>query len=168
VFRASGHLEKFADTVIDCPACGAGNRGDHLVKNEWKRLLEGAQAVVEKAKQPHVMNEFVGGIEAIRDSADRDPNPGNLAALLKGEHALTREKLSREVGGFHVERTATTLTIARHGETKHLYEAPLRGRDIMPDLRQAPRGREGAHRRVQPHVQDERGPRRRPRRVHAA
>ena len=38
VFRASGHLEKFADTVIECVNCGSGNRGDHLVRNEWKRL----------------------------------------------------------------------------------------------------------------------------------
>ena len=40
VFRASGHLEKFADTVVDCtnPACGSGNRGDHLVRNEFARI----------------------------------------------------------------------------------------------------------------------------------
>ena len=126
VFRASGHLEKFADTVIDCPACGVGSRGDHVVKNEWKRILDDARDAMLKAKQPHVLNAFAGPIEAIRESADRDPSPTNLAALLKGEHDLTREKQSLEVGGYHIERSATSLTIARHGDTKHVFEDGIR------------------------------------------
>ena len=124
VFRASGHLEKFADTVIDCPACGAGNRGDHLVKNEWKRLLEGARAACARQKLPAVPPKLVARIEAIRDSADRDPNPQNLSALLKGEHDLAKP-FSDEEGGFRFDLTSTTLSIARHGETKHLYEGAL-------------------------------------------
>src|SRR5438552_6865548 len=50
VFRASGHLEKFADTVIDCPECGVGSRGDHLVRGEFKRLSEVAEAALQKVK----------------------------------------------------------------------------------------------------------------------
>ena len=127
VFRASGHLEKFADTVIDCPACGAGSRGDHLVKNEWKRIADAAQAALAKQKaRPEALAEFLPRIEAVRESADRDPGPANLAALLKGEHELTRGTQAAEVGGFRVERTATTLTIARHGETKHVFEDSVR------------------------------------------
>jgi glycyl-tRNA synthetase len=89
VFRASGHLEKFADTVIDCPECGAGNRGDHLVRNEWKRMGDRLLEYLSKNKlgAPHAQ-EIASRIEAVRESADRDPSPENLRALLTGTHTL--------------------------------------------------------------------------------
>ena len=127
VFRASGHLEKFADTVIDCPECGAGNRGDHLVKNEWKRILDAAQAALAKAKLPQdALAELVPRIEAVRESADRDPAPANLQALLRGEHDLTKGTHAHEAAGLRAARTATTLTIARAGDAKPVFEDSVR------------------------------------------
>lgn len=96
VFRASGHLEKFADTVIDCPECGAGNRGDHLVRNEWARLLEAAAPVLRKEKFDGFLAKLETKVEQVRESADRDPSPENLRALLTGTHALWRG--DREAG----------------------------------------------------------------------
>ena len=32
VFRASGHLEKFSDVMVECPKCGEAFRADHLLK----------------------------------------------------------------------------------------------------------------------------------------
>lgn len=88
VFRASGHLEKFADTVIDCPECGAGNRGDHLVRAEWKRVLDLALPVLRKEKFEGFAETIMTKIEEVRESADRDPSPQNLRALLDGSHEL--------------------------------------------------------------------------------
>jgi glycyl-tRNA synthetase len=33
VFEASGHLETFDDMVVDCAACGAAHRADHLIED---------------------------------------------------------------------------------------------------------------------------------------
>ncbi|MFW6436659.1 MAG: glycine--tRNA ligase [Halococcoides sp.] len=37
VFEASGHLEGFADTLIECPECGASHRADHLIEDHTDR-----------------------------------------------------------------------------------------------------------------------------------
>jgi len=34
VFEASGHLDGFDDMLVDCPACGASHRADHLVEDD--------------------------------------------------------------------------------------------------------------------------------------
>jgi glycyl-tRNA synthetase len=117
VFRASGHLEKFADTVIDCPECGAGNRGDHLVRNEWKRILDGAQAAAQKAKAPELLADVAGKVEVIRDSADRDPNPENLTALLRGTSPLTSGTQTRGDAKLRAERTAMGIVITQGEKT---------------------------------------------------
>ncbi|HEX2022469.1 MAG TPA: glycine--tRNA ligase [Candidatus Thermoplasmatota archaeon] len=88
VFRASGHLEKFADTVIDCPECGAGNRGDHLVRNEWKRILEASIPLVRKHFGEQNVQDLSADVEKFRDLADRDPSPENLRAMLDGSHVV--------------------------------------------------------------------------------
>jgi len=33
VFEASGHLDTFDDVLVECPACGASHRADHLVED---------------------------------------------------------------------------------------------------------------------------------------
>ncbi|PSQ09451.1 glycine--tRNA ligase [Halobacteriales archaeon QS_5_70_15] len=33
VFEASGHLDGFDDTIVECPSCGASHRADHLVED---------------------------------------------------------------------------------------------------------------------------------------
>lgn len=91
VFRASGHLEKFADTVVDCPACGAGSRGDHLVRNEWARIGAEACAALQKKGKGELAQEIARHVERIRESADRDPSPQNVRALLDGSHAIVQE-----------------------------------------------------------------------------
>lgn len=41
VFKASGHLEKFADIVVYCRKCGFKERADHLVEQKLKQRAEG-------------------------------------------------------------------------------------------------------------------------------
>ena len=41
VFKASGHLEKFADPVVNCSACGFKERADHFVERFLKKRVEG-------------------------------------------------------------------------------------------------------------------------------
>jgi glycyl-tRNA synthetase len=123
VFRASGHLEKFADTVIDCPACGAGNRGDHLVRNEWKRMLDAARPVLQKEGFLGYLGKLETKVEAVRESADRDPSPENLRALLKGTHALWDPKQpagwegTESQGGLDASVYPTGLRIVKGEKT---------------------------------------------------
>ena len=91
VFRASGHLEKFADTVIDCPECGAGNRGDHLVRNEWKRIFDAKFRPFATKKGPEwerLWEDAYQDVKVIEQEADRDASPQNLSRLLRGGHRL--------------------------------------------------------------------------------
>ncbi|AWB27897.1 glycine--tRNA ligase [Halococcoides cellulosivorans] len=37
VFEASGHLDGFADTLIECPECGRSHRADHLIEDHTDR-----------------------------------------------------------------------------------------------------------------------------------
>ena len=119
VFRASGHLEKFADTVIDCPECGAGSRGDHLVRNEWKRLMDEALPVLEKNGLADHAAALGREMEAERESADRDPGPENLRHLLQQPGGSYHGD-----NGVTVHRTGTLLSIMRN--QKALYEGRVR------------------------------------------
>src|SRR5581483_1411881 len=113
VFRASGHLEKFADTVVDCPACGAGNRGDHLVRNEWKRIEEAAMQQFRKLGIDGQPLALV--VSAVRDSADRNPSPQNLSGILRGtgDYAMDRSWTS---GEYHVSLNHQGLRVAKAGK----------------------------------------------------
>ena len=117
VFRASGHLEKFADTVIDCPECGAGHRGDHLVRNEWRRILEASVPVLRKEGFGESVEALSAKVEQVREAADRDPSPETLKALLLGLRAPFRsppDPLAERVLGD--ERAGTLLVEARMEE----------------------------------------------------
>ncbi|MEA3200752.1 MAG: glycyl-tRNA synthetase [Thermoplasmata archaeon] len=122
VFRASGHLEKFADTVIECVQCGSGNRGDHLVRNEWKRLGESASDAIRKAHAGSLADALLQKIEEVRESADRNPSPENLTDLLHGNAVMFHEKVlyHGEHEGVHVQATHLTVRVAKGGKT--LYE----------------------------------------------
>ncbi|HLD57185.1 MAG TPA: glycine--tRNA ligase [archaeon] len=41
VFRASGHLESFADPIVKCGKCGNAERADHIVEVHLKETFEG-------------------------------------------------------------------------------------------------------------------------------
>jgi glycyl-tRNA synthetase len=51
-------------------------------------LLEAARPALEKVKFHGFAEALATKVEAIRESADRDPSPENLRALLEGKHAL--------------------------------------------------------------------------------
>jgi glycyl-tRNA synthetase len=119
VFRASGHLEKFADTVIDCPECGTGNRGDHLVRNEWQRLLdEFAPILVKNGLADHAA-ALAREMESERESADRDPSPENLRRLLEQPGGTFHSD-----HGLLVQRTGRAVVISKN--QKPLYEGHVR------------------------------------------
>src|SRR5581483_38274 len=122
VFRASGHLEKFADTVIECVNCGSGNRGDHLVRNEWKRLGEAAAEAIRKAQGGALAATLLAKIEEVRESADRNPSPENLSELLHGNAVMFRDRVlyHGEHEGVHVQATHLTVRVSKGGKT--LYE----------------------------------------------
>ncbi|MHB8585631.1 MAG: glycine--tRNA ligase [Thermoplasmatota archaeon] len=110
VFRASGHLEKFADTVVECPDCASGNRGDHLVRGEWKRISEESAPMFDRHKfGPEVAAAFLAKAEKLRDAADRDASPANIAAILRGESPLFGEG----EGAFFRATQPTTHATAR-------------------------------------------------------
>ncbi|HWH08370.1 MAG TPA: glycine--tRNA ligase, partial [Candidatus Thermoplasmatota archaeon] len=124
VFRASGHLEKFADTVVDCLECGAGNRGDHLVRNEWKRMLDSALATLSKEKAPKLAEELAAAVEMIRESADRDPTPENLAAILRGTHKAFSVEVAKGSAKYMLHRVEDGLTVAARADALLVMKGP--------------------------------------------
>ncbi len=55
VFKASGHLEKFSDTMVECQKCGEAFRADHLLKElypdeEPPSSLEGVSAALKRCE----------------------------------------------------------------------------------------------------------------------
>jgi glycyl-tRNA synthetase len=119
VFRASGHLEKFADTVIECVNCGSGNRGDHLVRNEWKRMAENAVDAIRKAQAGALVDDFVAKVEQLRESADRDPSPQNLQAIVLGNAVMFDKGVlfQGEHDGVQVHATNTVVRVTKGGKT---------------------------------------------------
>jgi len=111
VFRASGHLEKFADTVIECVQCGSGNRGDHLVMNEWKRMADNAADAIRKAQAGVLVDHLLAKVETVRESADRDPNPANLHDIIHGNAVMFDKGVLFQGRENDVDVHATNLTI---------------------------------------------------------
>ncbi len=118
VFRASGHLEKFADTVIECAACGTGSRGDHLVKGEYKRFIEKASEFLAKHGAAALAKDVEAAYEPLRASADRDPSPENLRRILSDASVL----VARSEGNFRIAGRATRLAVeaGKHKLEEHV------------------------------------------------
>jgi len=124
VFRASGHLEKFADTVVECAQCGGGFRGDHLLKGEFKRFLDGAAAALAKSKaidaatRSIVLATLTPFYETARASADQDPSPENVTRLMR-----PKEDRKTEAGPLTGAFSTSRVALAVAG--KPVYEATL-------------------------------------------
>ncbi len=117
VFKASGHLEKFADTLVECPGCGAGNRADHLLKAEYARFEEDIRRAIAKAKDAAVDASSLEAVhtllEAGRMSADQDPSPENISRLLGLTSAPEVAKVPAGAQGeIAISTRAFTLTLA--------------------------------------------------------
>ncbi len=54
VFEASGHLDQFDDVLVECSNCRAGSRADHLLEDEFERLIQeledDADPLIEQAE----------------------------------------------------------------------------------------------------------------------
>ncbi|MHB8605389.1 MAG: glycine--tRNA ligase [Thermoplasmatota archaeon] len=131
VFRASGHLEKFADTVVECPECHAGHRGDHLVKEQWRRMLNATNAFVASAanNEPHSFltrfhAQLSPKVDELIAAADRDASPENIRALLDGSHPIFHKMgEERELVRFHHDSEQLKLTVVAdwHGIRTNRY-----------------------------------------------
>jgi len=53
VFRASGHLEKFADVMTECKKCGEAFRADHLLKEKYPEEAAGTMETIARALREH-------------------------------------------------------------------------------------------------------------------
>jgi glycyl-tRNA synthetase len=53
VFRASGHLEKFADVMTECSKCGEASRADHLLKEKYPEEAAGTMETIARAIKEH-------------------------------------------------------------------------------------------------------------------
>jgi glycyl-tRNA synthetase len=58
VFEASGHLETFDDMILECPACGATHRADHLVEDNT--AIEEAESLSPAAIGEHIAEHDIG------------------------------------------------------------------------------------------------------------
>lgn len=62
VFKASGHLDKFADKITYCTKCGAPFRADHLIKDFYDNTDVMTEKDIEKAfEEHHVVCPECGG-----------------------------------------------------------------------------------------------------------
>ncbi|HVL88254.1 MAG TPA: glycine--tRNA ligase, partial [Candidatus Thermoplasmatota archaeon] len=113
VFRASGHLEKFADTVVECPECGAGMRGDHLVRGELSRIGRAIEPILVKHKAGALVQAFGRALELQQLSADKDPSPQNIREL------LAAGEFTAEEGGVQVAYRGALLTVSAQGKPVH-------------------------------------------------
>ncbi|MFT4881938.1 MAG: glycyl-tRNA synthetase [Salinirussus sp.] len=67
VFEASGHLDTFDDMIVECPACGATHRADHLIEDATD--IEEAESMANEA-----------AVEIIADNGVGCPSCGELLA----------------------------------------------------------------------------------------
>ena len=58
VFEASGHLDTFDDMIIECPACGATHRADHLVEDATD--IADAESLANEAVMELVADHDIG------------------------------------------------------------------------------------------------------------
>ncbi len=119
VFKASGHLDKFADTLVECPNCHAGHRADHLLKSEYQRfttLMDGAFAKAKvDADAGSVPADVAKFYERHAMNADQDPGPENISRLLglAGEP----ERMDGSHGDIEVQASSRSITVSVGGKT---------------------------------------------------
>ena len=53
VFKASGHLDKFADVMTECLKCGEAFRADHLLKDRYPEDAAGTMETIARALREH-------------------------------------------------------------------------------------------------------------------
>ncbi len=91
VFKASGHVDQFADTVIECPDCRAAARADHY-------LIEQFDGIVAE------LAEAIDEVQATVADAEREQ-----ALLQARDHVLEQVKNNRA----SIEHVADTETVSR-------------------------------------------------------
>jgi glycyl-tRNA synthetase len=86
VFEASGHLDQFDDTLVECLSCGTAFRGDHYLEEEWMRVVEQLEPVADEHGWTKLYEEVHRKVRSIIEAAEREPGPEDIEALLSGEH----------------------------------------------------------------------------------
>ncbi|HLE96778.1 MAG TPA: glycine--tRNA ligase [Candidatus Thermoplasmatota archaeon] len=155
VFRASGHLEKFADTVIECTECGAGSRADHVLSSEFTRMFREASVVLDKMggdDAEAVEEDLQLAYANAAASIDRDPSPENVRRILDPDFRNVPELASpfaeiRSHGkdkrgrAFSIEATPIAIEITtRDGVTRIAPRCPACSKPFdIPALRSGTR-----------------------------
>lgn len=113
VWKASGHLDRFTDTVVECPGCGTGLRGDHLVRGELKRISDTAQPVLVKHKAGALAQAFATSLETLRLQSERDPSTSSLRAI------LVDSRVEKDDGHVHLAFREGKLAVTVGGKRVH-------------------------------------------------
>jgi glycyl-tRNA synthetase len=119
VFEASGHLDQFDDTLVECPNCQAAVRADHFLEDEFDRLAretrEATDALLdelsgEDEKQLRKARELVlDEIANNRTRAEHEPGADEIRELL----CVTDDPAPRESrhGRYAVELLSSAYRI---------------------------------------------------------
>ena len=76
VFEASGHLDTFDDMIVECPACDATHRADHLIEDATD--IEEAEAMTNEAAMEVIADHEVGCPSCGEPLADEPVDNFNL------------------------------------------------------------------------------------------
>ncbi len=76
VFEASGHLDTFDDMIVECPACGATHRADHLIEDATD--IEEAESMANEAAVEIIADHGVGCPSCGASLADEPVDNFNL------------------------------------------------------------------------------------------
>jgi len=129
VFEASGHLDQFDDVLVECEACQAGARADHLLEDELARLAdeleEDADALLDDSDEDDLeaireaRESVLERLQASLETAAGEPGEATMRRLFgvgdEGEDVEERSSL----GPFEVRSfpTAYEVVDSRTDET---------------------------------------------------
>jgi glycyl-tRNA synthetase len=88
VFEASGHLDQFDDTLVECLECGAAFRADHYLEDEWPRLVGELQPLAEEHGWEDLFERVQETTQVVVQEAEREPGPEEIEDLLSGAHPI--------------------------------------------------------------------------------
>jgi glycyl-tRNA synthetase len=76
VFEASGHLDTFDDMIVECPACGATHRADHLIEDATD--IEEAESMANAEAMEVIADNDIGCPSCGESLADEPVDNFNL------------------------------------------------------------------------------------------
>lgn len=121
VFEASGHLDQFDDVLVECPACGAGARADHMLEDELARLVdqleEDADALADETDDADALEEIrqaaLERLDETLEEVEHEPGEATVRTLLAAPEAGEEppEERTVEAGPFELRALPTAFEV---------------------------------------------------------